>query len=82
VVVGCFQNGTATSISGGWAGGILGVVASSGTRWISLDPNNLITIAAVKEEGNFGGWMKCCFDEDASLKSGDRILGRIPKWEE
>jgi len=38
------------------AGEILGVRVVGGTRWISLVPNGLITIAVTVTEGNVGGW--------------------------
>lgn len=42
-----------------------------------LCPNGLITIAAVVAEGNFGGGVRCCFDEDgARPEAGGSKMGR------
>ena len=62
------------------AGEILGVAVGSGARWISLSPNGLITIAAVWPEGNFGGPVRCCFDEDRRRR-GEAGSELVPKWE-
>jgi hypothetical protein len=60
-------------IAGNGAGEILGAAASSGTRWMLLCPNGLITIAAVMAEGNFGGGVRCCFDEDGARTEEGRF---------